>query len=132
MFTDFLHNPINPGDVVVYPQAAGSSSAKIQMGRVLAIDPMVKRPDPRYGEQVFYESKQPKPGEYVSGPRWPGQTFRNQATGDWDFVPDNSKAYRLRMQRLEWDNDLGVWTEDGHPVWILNVDRVTVVTGLLA
>lgn len=135
MYLDFLNNPLDVDDLVIYPQSAGSSSARVQLGRVLLIDPMVRIQHPRGGgwsdPVLCWDSKRPKPGEWPSAIiRWPQKRVRTgPGRHEWEYIDDDERAYRLRIQKLDLID--GAYSEDGLPVWIVNVDRVTVVTGLL-
>jgi hypothetical protein len=137
MFTDFLNNPINVGDVIVYPQSQGSSSAHIQTGRVVHIDEMVK--DLANGEVYLY-SKRNKRDAY-SHLRWPTFSVLNPHYDDskdfdwttnpkWVNVDDNAKAYQLKVQKIKFSREEGRWVDEGKPVTIKNVDRCTVITAL--
>lgn len=129
MYLDMLRNPINVGDLVAYPQQRGSSSAYTQVSRVVNIDPMVKEPD----GTVHYEGKKYKPGDY-SSVRWPVKAVYNDATRNWISFEQNEYAYRIRVERLEFDDQAQKWvpnSRDERLSWILNVDRVIVVTSLI-
>jgi hypothetical protein len=129
MFTDFLNNPVNVGDVVIYPQSQGSSSAHIQTGRIVAMDEIIKASN----GDVFLHSKRHKRGEYT-GLRYPTKTVPAvpdpQTWQDYDQVDDPTKAYHAKVQKIAKDVRTGGWKEDGKPVTIRNVDRLTVVTSL--
>jgi len=129
MFTDLLNNPINVDDYVLYPQSAGSSSATIQLARVVKVEPTVTV-QTQWGTRRYYADSVPKPGEYKSEAKTPVKRVRTgPAKHDWEYVHDPDRAYRLTVQKLDLID--GEMVEDGRPVRIVNVDRVTVVTGLL-
>lgn len=135
MYLDFLNNPIDVGDIILYPQCQGSSSATASLGRVLLIDPMVRIQHPYHGNKndvICWDSKRPKPGEWPSATiHWPFTSVRNSTTGKWDNVPDDTRAYRLRLQKLQFDDLRRVVDRPGPPTWVTNVDRVTVITSLV-
>jgi hypothetical protein len=109
LFTDYLDNPVNEGDVFVYPVQVGSSSANMNMGRVVTIDPIV--PSPQHPGWFCYRSLQLTEHENVCMPE------------------DESKAYRIHFKKLRDGTD-----EVGYNriFYIRNVDRVVVVNSLLA
>lgn len=136
MFTDYLNNPIAVGDVIIYPQSQGSSSAHIQAGRVIAIDEIIK--DSINGD-VYLHSKRHQRGSY-SGLRYPTFTVPDPSydvrqpygknNRPWKQEDDPSKAYQLKIQKIKRDLQTGDWKEEGKPVTIRNVDRATVITPL--
>lgn len=144
-FTDHLGNPINVGDIIVYPQ-----SAYIQMAKVLEIDEIV-RIQTDYGHKAVLHSQRLKPN--ATSQHYPQRSVFDPRPGDknhweqWKQIDDPEKAFILKVQRYKFDRDLNaavVETEiDDYtvepptrkpvkPSRLTNVDRVTVVTSLVA
>lgn len=122
-FTDYLGNPINPGDIVIYPTCTGSSSADTNLGRVAEIIPLV--PKPGTWLSTGCNSRQPYVREDQQFKRGATEYFPtryNRLTKQFD--QDKSLHYVLRIQRYSGD----AWGDKLH--FIKNVNRVTVVTSL--
>lgn len=123
-FIDFLGNPINVGDVVVYPTASGSSSAQMNLALVDTIDPIVELGPNEFVHQSQLKKKDPTlvsyPRKWVSGPGG-SRTKRVNAP---------ERAYRLAVKKLaDADSVFGtaVYENPERRFYITNVDRVVVV-----
>lgn len=131
MFTDYLGNEVHAGDVIAYPTASGSSSADLNMGRIMSIDPLVK--DPRSSGLYCYESMRNKPNHATF--HFPRRWVRDTITDEEVHVPDPEKAYAVKIQKIrEGRQDYGraSWENPDRLFTIRNVDRIVVVTNLTA
>jgi hypothetical protein len=127
MHTDYLDNPIKRGDVVIYPTAWGSSAADMNIGIVDTLDPIVtglaRQWDGSYRTmttlQSYLQANKKDPTKYSI----PKKRVERQG-GGYDFVEDESKAYILRIYKLDasWNSK-----PSGKSTILKNVDRVTVV-----
>lgn len=131
-FTDYLGNPIAVGDIIIYPTAAGSSSADMNVAVVKEIDPIVEelgRPG-----SYCYESMRHKPGHATVS--FPMKTVPNPEEGGQPrtiLVPAPERAYGLKVRKLkDGTRDFGAYSYENPErlFTIRNVDRVTVVTRL--
>jgi hypothetical protein len=127
MHTDFLDNAIKAGDVVIYPTAIGSSAADMNVAIVDRLDPIVtglaRQWDGSYRTvttlQSYLDADKKDPTTY----KVPKKRVKRPG-GGYDYVEDESKAYILRVYKLDasWNNKLS-----GKTTILKNVDRVTVV-----
>lgn len=125
-FTDYLGNPINAGDTVVYPTASGSSSATMNLAVVDSIDPIIESPD---GRGHIHESQLSKPDPTtVSYP-----TRRWHEDGEWKSERLPHLAYRIAVKKLRDGTRTWGALKDENPerrFYVTNIDRVVVVTSL--
>lgn len=125
-FTDYLGRPIEPGDIIVYPTAVGSSSADLNMARIEVVDPLVPSPT---GHGHCYESMAHKQHATRALPiKW------TKKDGEHVREVDHSKAYGLKVKKLkQGSSTFGESSyENADRLFNLrNVDRVVVVTSLV-
>ena len=134
IFTDHLDNPINAGDVITYPVAWGSSSANINLAKVVEVDPIVKSQDGRW-RYLRNDHKSPsKRGYGISYPKRALPGPDPSGRGRWGLVDDPEKAYRLVVNRIR-ENGTALKTgkaydDPNREVYLTNVDRVVVITSI--
>jgi hypothetical protein len=141
-FLDMFGNPVNVGDTIVYPAAAGSSAAQMSVAEVSQIIPIVpkdpKNPECRVGhtqtgtkidqtDRVLFQRRVPgAPSETVTS------TYGNR-TYSYEKFPheyDPDRMYILRVKRVrEGSDDFEQQARTG--VVLKNIDRIVVVTGLV-
>jgi hypothetical protein len=122
-FTDYLGNPIKPGDIIVYPTAVGSSSADMNMARVEVVDPLVLSPT---GHGYCYQSMVNKQHATRQLPK--KEVRAEDGTRVWVDSPE--KAYGLKIKKLK--HGRLTYEESDRLFNLRNVDRVVVVTSLVA
>lgn len=136
-FTDYLDNPISVGDLIIYPTAQGSSSADMNLARVIEVDPLVKGQGESGRTDWHFASNLHKPPSKrpYSGERYPTRYFPTP-DDSWHTEPDPAKAYRLIVKRIRdgqksLQRTNSAYDDPDRLVYLKNVDRVTVVTGLV-
>lgn len=130
-FTDYLGNPINDGDVIVYPTAAGSSSADMNVAVVKEIDPIVEE----LGSPSLYCYASMRTKANHATVPFPTNNVENDDPNGpkWKRVPAPERAYGLKVRKLkDGRREFGKLSfENPERIFTLrNVDRVTVVTSL--
>lgn len=123
MNTDFLGNPINVGDTVLYPTTL-SSSIYMNVGRVEVIDELVST---QHDGIYVRHSERFKAHPVVF------ELSRHQVvdpyTGQVEYVEDLTKAYTLKVKKLSQDGR--EVSSDARSVNITAVERVVVITSLV-
>lgn len=124
-YTDFLHNPVKVGDLIVYPTCSGSSSADMNLARVTDIIPVIpyhpEDPANRDG-RTEYDWARDEKGQYaptrlIAG-RWDAESEKCLRDDCKSFL---IKATRLRAGYASYRGD------EPSDVRITNVERVVVV-----
>lgn len=114
-FLDYLGQEVHVGDTVIYPTSSGSSSASMNKGIILAIDPLV-----RDGDRAAYRySQRFKPPHGRGMYRWP--IVWDKDAKDW--IDDNERAYVVQVKKHP-----DRWSREPKKVWLKNVQEMTVVT----
>lgn len=142
-FLDMLGNPINVGDTVVYPAAAGSSAAQLHTAVVTEIVPISPK-DPLDPSCAFgYTStgtgidstrrslvRRQVPGTDVIETAHTGITGYAYTSRRYQFEYDPDRLFLLRVRRVKKGlSDPAGKERPG--VMLKNIDRVVVVTSLL-
>lgn len=128
-YTDYLGNPINVGDVIVYPIKSGSSAADLNTAIIVAIDDLipVNPQDPTSSRAyAIKDRRKADPAARHIPMRW---TYTINAPYG-DAVRDDSKAYMLTVQRIREGASGHVVANPQRKVTLTNVDRVVVVSSL--
>lgn len=129
-YTDYLDNPIAKGDVIVYPTASGSSSAELNTARVVDVVPIYPvDPNDETCRRGFTQEDLDKGRDYggrdIVG-KWVKRADLQSGSGD--YLRDDSKAYLLRVVKL--NRSKSIWIHSERTVLLKNVDRVVVVSKL--
>jgi hypothetical protein len=125
-FTDFVGNPIEDGDYVVYSVKRGSSGVEAVLAKVVEVVEIIpSNPNDaadRYGQTLAdrkTNNHRQIPGKWVTAPHLQG--------GYGDYLRDDSKAYVLKVNRLK-DSTSGLYVVDTDKiVTIHNVANCIVV-----
>lgn len=129
-YTDYLGNPINVGDVIVYPIKSGSSAADLNTALVIAIDDLIPvNPHDPTSTRAYARKDRAKadPPSRSIPKRW----VYGKSTGSYgDAHRDDSKAYMLTIQRLREGASGHVVGHPQRKITLTNVDRVVVVSSL--
>ncbi len=116
-YTDSIDQPITEGDYILYPVAAGSSSAHFNIGRIAEIDPLVEITEENGRKHWYYKSMAVR-GQHKRG------------SGVYNPTTDPTKQYRLRVRRVR-QRGAAPWTENKDALsTLVNVDRIVVITAI--
>lgn len=121
---DMLGNEVRVGDLIVYPTAQGSSSAQMNFADVEAIDDIVKLPSGTWTLHCYRNRQHPTVYMPQGVHEQTGPTYR-----DRKFIPDPDRSYVLRVLKL--DNYYAGYSKPKVTI-LKNIDRVTVVTGIIS